>query len=100
MTHIIKGWTLGLRCGSERYFLGVHKTSEGVKYGRLCQTPVEKAVYNYLFETPEKATAFWKDCYLEALVGKERFVAVPLKVEISVSVAGLGFEWNGLPSPQ
>lgn len=99
MTHIIKGWTLGLIYGSERYFLGVHKTAEGVKHGCLCKTPVEKKVYNYLFETPEKATAFWK-VFFEELVGNERFIAVPLKVEISVSVAGLGFEWNGLPSPQ
>jgi len=96
MTQTFKGWTVGLEDKDHAYFLGVHTTAEGTKYGNVHKTPLEKGVYDQLFSTPEDAMFFWKTCYWEYLAGKKSFKAVPVKIDISVGVSALGFQWNGI----
>ena len=97
MKQIFSGWTIGLTdSDGHKYFLGVHKTSEGVKYGSLHCTPLEKEVYDRLFPTKEAAADFWKTCYWEYLVDKKRLVSTPVKIDISLDVSALEFDWNGI----
>ena len=97
MKQTFSGWTIGLTDGDGRkYFLGVYKTSEGVKYGSLHNTPLEKDVYGCLFPTKETAADFWKTCYWEYLIDKKQLSSIPVKIEISLDVSALGFDWSGI----
>lgn len=97
MTQTFKGWTIGLTDSDGRkYFLGVHKTAEGVKYGIICNTPLEEGVYDYLFASEEEALEFWKKCYWEYLIDKKQLSSIPVKIEISLDVSALSFDWNGI----
>lgn len=97
MTQIFKGWTVGLTDSNGRkYFLGIRTTAEGTKWGTVHDTPLEEGVYDNLFESEEKALEFWKTCYWEYLVDKSSLTSLPVKIEISVDVAALGFDWNGV----
>lgn len=97
MKQTFKGWTVGLTDSKGRkYFLGVHTTTEGTRYGIVHDTPLEKGVYDNLFESEENALEFWKTCYWEYLEGKSSFTSIPVKIEISVDVSALGFDWNGV----
>lgn len=95
MKKIFKGWTVGLTDSKGRkYFLGVRKTAEGTRYGTVHDTPLEEDVYDSLFESEENALEFWKTCY--CLVDKSSLTSIPVKIEISVDVSALGFDWNGV----
>lgn len=97
MKQIFKGWTIGLTDSKGRkYFLGVHKTAEGTRYGTLHDTPLENGVYDNLFETKENALNFWNICYWEYLESKSSLISIPVKIKISVDVSALGFDWNGV----
>lgn len=97
MKQTFKGWTVGLTDSKGRkYFLGVHKTAEGTRYGTLHDTPLEKGVYDNLFESEENALEFWKTCFWEYLESKNSLTSIPVKIEISVDVSALGFGWNGV----
>lgn len=97
MTQTFKGWTIGLTDSKGRkYFLGVHKTAEGTGYGTIHFTPLEKGVYDNLFESEEDAREFWKTCYWEYLERKSSLASVPVKIEISIDISALGFDWNGI----
>lgn len=94
---IFKGWTVGLTDSKGRkYFLGVHETAEGTRYGAMHDTPLEKGVYNNLFESEENALEFWKTCYWKYLVDKRSLESTPVKIEISVDVSARGFHWIGV----
>ena len=95
MKQIFKGWTVGLTDSNGcKYFLGVHKTAEGTRYGTLHATPLEKSVYDNLFESEENALEFWKICYFEYLGSKSSLIGIPVKIRISVDVSAFGFDWN------
>lgn len=97
MKQTFSGWTVGLTDSNGRkYFLGVHTTAEGTKWGTLHDTPLEEGVYDNLFESEENALNFWKTCYWEYLVGKKHLSSVPVKIEISLDVSALGFDWKGI----
>ena len=96
MKQTFKGWTVGLTdIKGRKYFLGVHTTAEGTRYGTVHDTPLEKGVYGNLFESEENALEFWKTCYWEYLEDKKSLASIPVKIEISVDVSALGFDWNG-----
>ena len=41
--------------------------------------------------------SFYKKCILDDLsYDKDAFTPIPVKIELSVEVRGLGFDWNGL----
>ena len=97
MTQTFKGWTIGLTDNEGRkYFLGVHETAEGTRYGTVHDTPLEKGVYDNLFESEENVLEFWKTCYWEYFEDKNSLASIPVKIEISVDVSALGFDWNGV----
>lgn len=97
MKQTFKGWTVGLtEDNGHKYFLGVYTTAEGTKYGILRSTPLERGVYDCLFASEEEALDFWKTCYWEYLVDKKSLKALPVKIEISLDVSALGFDWNGV----
>ena len=97
MKQTIRGWTIGLKDSSgKNFFLGIYETSEGMRYARTCKTPLEKDVCSNLFKTPEKALDFWDTCYFEMLDGKAAYTPIPLEIELTVEVKGLGFDWNGI----
>ena len=102
MKQIFKGWTIGLTDDKGRkYFLGVYTTTEGTRYGTMHITPLEKDVYGNLFESKEDALEFWKTCYWKTcywgyLDDKSSLTGIPVKIEISVDVSALGFDWNGI----
>ena len=97
MKQIFRGWTVGLIDNKgHKYFLGVHKTAEGTRYGTVHATPLEKGVYDNLFESKENALEFWKTCYWEYLEDKSSLASIPVKIEISADVSALGFDWNGI----
>ena len=97
MKQTFKGWTVGLTSGrGHKYFLGQHTTAEGVKYGDLHSTPLEEGVYDCLFASGEEALEFWKTCYWEYLIDKKKLTSIPVKIEISLDVSALGFDWNGV----
>ena len=97
MKQIFSGWTIGLTdSDGHKYFLGVFTTAEGVKYGSLHHTPLEKEVYDCLFPTKEAAEDFWKTCYWEYLIDKKRLSSTPVKIDISLDVSALGFDWSGI----
>ena len=95
MKQTFKGWTIGLTDSKGRkYFLGVYKTAEGTRYGTIHDTPLEEGVYDNLFESEENALDFWNTCYWEYLESKSSLTSIPVKIEISVDVSALGFDWN------
>ena len=97
MKQIFKGWTIGLTDNNGRkYFLGVYKTAEGTRYGTMHDTPLEEGVYDSLFDSEKSALEFWKTCYWEYLESKNSLASIPVKIEISVDVSALGFDWNGI----
>ena len=97
MKQTFSGWTIGLTDSDRRkYFLGVHKTAEGTRYGTVHDTPLEEGVYDSLFETEESALEFWKTCYWEYLIDKKQLASMPVKIDISLDVSALGFDWNGI----
>lgn len=97
MKQIFKGWTVGLTDREGRkYFLGVYKTAEGTRYGTVHDTPLEEGVYNSLFKSEESALEFWKTCYWEYLIDKKQLASMPVKIDISLDVSALGFDWNGI----
>ena len=97
MKQTFKGWTVGLTDDSgHKYFLGVYTTPEGVKYGILRYTPLEKGVHDCLFASEEEALEFWKTCVWEYLIDKKKLTSIPVKIEISLDVSALGFDWNGV----
>lgn len=97
MTQIFKGWTVGLTDSEGRkYFLGIHKTAEGTRYGTVHDTPLEKGVYDNLFESEENALEFWKTCYWEYLENKSSLAGLPVKIKISVDVSAPGFNRIGV----
>ena len=97
MKQTFSGWAIGLTDSDGcKYFLGVHTTAEGVKYGSLHHTPLEKGVYDCLFPAKEIAVDFWKTCYWEYLIDKKKLVSTPVKIDISLDVSALGFDWNGI----
>lgn len=97
MKQTFKGWTVGLTDDrGHKYFLGQHTTAEGTKYGDLNNTPLEEGVYDCLFASGEEALEFWKKCYWEYLVDKKSLKALPVKIEVSLDVSALGFDWNGV----
>ena len=97
MKHIICGWTVGLTDRNGRtFFLGRHRTAEGVWYANTQKNPLSHDVYSALFDTPDEAMDFWKNCYYENLDGKDSYTPIPVKIDLSVEVSGLGFEWNGI----
>ena len=97
MKEIFSGWTIGLTDSKGRkYFLGVHKTAEGNMFGVVCKSPLDKDVYNMLFSTEDKAKEFWNNCLWYWLESKSSYSAMPVKIEISIDVAALGFDWNGV----
>jgi len=97
MKQTFKGWGVGL---IDKYnlklFLGRYKTSEGVWYARMYYNPCEHNVRSCLFKTSEEALDFWKNCYLADFVSKDSFTVIPIHIEYSVEVQGLGFDWNGI----
>ena len=97
MKQTIKGWTVGLiHQKGYKFFLGRNKSSEGVWYADTYTSPCEYPVYAHLFKTADEALEFWKTCYYEPYEGKGVFVPIPVEIELSVEVKGLGFSWNGL----
>lgn len=97
MKQTFKGWTLGLiHTKGYKLFLGRYKTSEDVWYATTYSNPCEYYVYRNLFNTPEEALDFWKVCYYEPYEGKDVFTPIPVEIELTVDVKGLGFDWNGL----
>jgi len=97
MKQTFSGWTIGLTDSNGRkYFLGVYTTAEGTRYGILRHTPLEKGVYDCLFPTEEAAADFWKTCYWEYLIDKKQLSSMPVKIDISLDVSALGFDWNGI----
>lgn len=91
MKQTFKGWTVSLTDSKgHKYFLGVHKTAEGTNYGTIHDTPLEKGVYDNLFESKENALMFWKTCFWEYLEDKNSLASIPVKIEISVDVSALG----------
>ena len=97
MKQTFKGWTVGLTDSNGRkYFLGVYSTVEGTRYGTVHDAPLEKNVYSGLFESKEEALEFWKTCYWEYLIDKKSLKVLPVKIEISLDVSALGFDWNGV----
>jgi hypothetical protein len=96
MKQTFKGWTVGLvDSNGRKYFLGVYKTAEGTWCGTVHDTLLEKNVYSGLFESKEEALEFWKTCYWEHLESKSSLTSIPVKIEISIDVAALGFDWSG-----
>lgn len=96
MKQTFSGWTIGLTDSDGRkYFLGVYKTAEGTRYGTVHATPLEKGVYDNLFETEETTLEFWKTCYWEYFENKSSLASIPVKIEISLDASALGFDWNG-----
>ena len=97
MKQIFKGWTLSLTDSEGRkYFLGVYKTADRTSYGTVHTTPLAKDVYDNLFESKESVLEFWKTCYWEYFEDKSSLTSIPVKIEISVNVSVLGFDWNGV----
>ena len=97
MKQTFKGWTVGLTDSKGRkYFLGIYETAEGTRYGALHDTPLENGVYDKLFKTEEDALEFWKTCFWEYLESKNSLASIPVKIEISVDVSALGFDWIGV----
>lgn len=97
MKQTFKGWTIGLiHPKGHKFFLGRYKTDEGKWYATAYHNPCEWYVYANLFNTADEALEFWKTCDYEAYEGKDVFAAIPIQVELSVEVKGLGFDWNGL----
>lgn len=97
MKQTFKGWTVGLiHPNGHKLFLGRYKTSEGVWYATTYQNPCEWYVYGNLFDTAQEALDFWDTCYYEPYEGKDAFTPIPVKIELTVDVQGLGFDWNGL----
>ena len=93
MKQIFKEWTIGLTDSDGRkYFLGVHETAEGTRYGIVHVTPLEKGVYDSLFESEESALEFWKTCYWEYLIDKKQLASMSVKIYISLDVSALGFD--------
>ena len=96
MKQTFKGWTVGLTDDrGHKYFLGVHETAEGTKYGSLNNTPFDEEVYDCLFASKEEALEFWKTCHWEYLTDKKKLTGIPVKIEISLDVSALGFDWSG-----
>lgn len=97
MMQTFKGYTIGLTDNEGRkYFLGVNKTEDGIKYGTVHFTPLEKGVYDNLFESEEDALEFWKTCCWAYFENKSSLASMPVKIEISVDVSALGFDWTGM----
>lgn len=98
MKQTFKGWTVGLTDSEGcKYFLGVYKNADGTRYGTVHATPLEKGVYDNLFESEDDALEFWNTCYWGYFEGKSSLTSIPVKIEISVDVSALGFDWNGMP---
>lgn len=97
MKQTFSGWTIGLTDSDGcKYFLGVYKTAEGTIYGTVHDTPLEEGVYDSLFESEEMAHEFWKTCYWEYLIDKKQLASMPVKIDISIDVSALGFDWSGI----
>lgn len=100
MKHTFKGWAVGLTDTEKKiWFLGPHETSDGDKdwwCGGIYRSPCVPNVYENLFNTSGEALSFYKKCIFDPLYDKEDFTPIAVKVELSVEVKGLGFEWNGL----
>ena len=98
MKQTFSGWTIGLTDydDNHKYFLGVIKTPEGNMFGSACKSPLDKDVYSMLFSTADEAREFWNNCLWSWLDSKSSYLAVPVKIEISIDVSALGFDWNGI----
>ena len=97
MKQTIKGWTVGLiGPNKEKLFLGRYLTQERKWYATTYTTPCDYYVYSKLFNSAEEALDFWNKCNYQPYEGKDAFTPIPLKIELTVDVQGLGFDWNGL----
>lgn len=98
MKQTIKGWTVGLvhkTAKGYKLFLGRNKSSEGAWLARIYTSPCDRSVYANLFDTADEALEFWK-AHHKNLESNFEFTPIPVEIELSVEVKGLGFSWNGL----
>ena len=98
MKQTIRGWKIGLKDGEGRkFFLGRYRTSpRGSWKATMCYSPLERRVFSNLFDSADEAISFWKTCKYNPYMGKEWYTPIPVKLEMSVDVIGLGFDWNGI----
>lgn len=97
MKQTIKGWTVGLiGPHKEKLFLARYQTPEGKWYYTTYTTPCEYYVYSNLFDSAKEAMYFWDRCNYQPYEGKDAFTPIPVKIELTVDVQGLGFDWNGI----
>jgi hypothetical protein len=97
MTQIIKGWTVGLIDQNDcKMFLGRYRGHDGTWVASIYYHPCNYEVFSHLFKSAEEALEFWNNCDYETYGGKGKFKAIPVEIELSLAVNGLGFDWNGI----